>query len=262
MKTEFYKYQGTGNDFIIIDNRTSRLILEENVVKSLCDRRFGIGADGLILLHNMSDYDFEMVYFNSDGRESTMCGNGGRCIAAFAHRLGLIKDKTSFWAIDQEHNAEIISVNENTIIVKLSLHDITEIHHRENDYVIDTGSPHYIRFTDDADRVDLVAEARKIRYNHEFKHEGINVNFVQINDDHIFVRTYERGVEDETLSCGTGVVASALAYAVRSNTDNTKVNVRTRGGELNVSFKKIHHSFNDVWLEGPATFVFKGEIEL
>jgi diaminopimelate epimerase len=278
MKIAFYKYHGTGNDFILIDNR-STLIKPDNtkLIAHLCDRHLGIGADGLIFIFHSSDYNFKMSYFNSDGNESSMCGNGGRCIVAFAKALGLFKNNTTnFWAIDDEHSAEILSTNGNDTLVKLSMHDVLDTHHHEGDYIINSGSPHYIRFVDNADNINIITEARNIRYNDKYKHEGININFVQIinntselrpqNSDlrthDIYIRTYERGVEDETLSCGTGVVASALAYALKTNADIDHVNVKTRGGDLKVYFKKLHDKFKDIWLEGPATFVFKGELDI
>ncbi len=272
----FYKYHGTGNDFILIDNRSSFINpANTKLVAHLCDRHIGIGADGLILLNNISGYDFKMTYFNSDGNISTMCGNGGRCIVAFAHHLGMIKNNTTkFWAIDEEHKADILGENGNGIVVKLSMHDILINNIQQttnNDYIIDTGSPHYVRFTDNPDSIDLIAEARNIRYNKQYKDKGINVDFVQFQAQNsvlrtqkseIYLRTYERGVEDETLSCGTGVVASSLAYALKTNTDIDHVNVRSRGGDLKVYFNKLHDKFEDIWLQGPATFVFKGEIEI
>jgi diaminopimelate epimerase len=280
MKIAFSKYHGTGNDFVIIDNRNSLLMFDCNIVSFLCDRHRGIGADGLILLHSISDYDFEMVYYNSDGNQSTMCGNGGRSIVAFAHSLGLIKDSANFYAIDGSHYAEIVKVKENETIVRLNMQDLLNIENDKESYILNTGSPHYVTFVNDVENSDIISEARKIRYNDKFKHEGINIDFIQIMNNNtepqtpnpkpetqnpepetIFVRTYERGVENETLSCGTGVVASAIAYALKSNIDISQVNVKTLGGNLTVRFQKTHHHFTAISLEGPATFVFHGEID-
>ena len=181
MKIEFSKYHGTGNDFIMIDNRDSSFAYDEKLIAHLCHRRFGIGADGLILLHNISDYDFEMLYFNSDGRESSMCGNGGRCIVAFADRLGLIKNnKTVFYAFDEKHNAEILDKNPNETLVKLSMKNVRDIEEKDGDYILNTGSPHFVRFGDNVETMDILSEARNIRYGKDFKDKGINVDFVQI----------------------------------------------------------------------------------
>ena len=263
----FYKYQGTGNDFIMIDNRDKKFSPNLSAIKKLCDRRFGIGADGLILLENAKGYDFSMVYFNSDGAESSMCGNGGRCITAFAAFLGIIKNNAKFIAIDGGHEAKIL---ENALpagrqgIVSLKMKDVSAIEKSGNDFILDTGSPHFVRFVDKVSDVDVFNEGRKIRQSERFVKKGINVNFVELKDGVLNVRTYERGVEDETLSCGTGVTASALAVALAglaNGKDECKIVVP--GGNLKVKYKiQEVNSFTDVWLEGPAAFVFKGEIEL
>ncbi|MGE0636811.1 MAG: diaminopimelate epimerase [Bacteroidia bacterium] len=255
----FYKYQGTGNDFIMIDNRDKKFVADLPTIKKLCDRRFGIGADGLILLENVKDYDFSMVYFNSDGNESTMCGNGGRCITAFAAFLGVIKKNANFIAIDGGHEAEIYDSG----IVSLKMKDVSVIEKSVNDFILDTGSPHFVRFVDKISDVDVFSEGRKIRRSERFAAKGINVNFVELKDGILNVRTYERGVEDETLSCGTGVTASALAVA-SADLVNGKEEclIAVPGGSLKVKYKKQEKSFIDIWLEGPAEFVFKGEIEL
>ncbi len=260
MKIKFYKYQGAGNDFILIDNR-EKISHEITVqhVKKMCDRHFGIGADGLMLLNNKEGFDFEMVYFNSDGKEGSMCGNGGRCIVQFASNMGIKKNEYIFSASDGTHTAKIDLNKE----VSLKMNDVTHVDFSLDHYVLDTGSPHYVKFVSDAEGVNVVADGRKIRNNKEFAEKGINVNFVQnLDDDHIFVRTYERGVEDETLSCGTGVTASALIAAHNDNGFN-HVDVKTKGGNLNVEFDKISDSeFKNIWLSGPATFVFSGEYEI
>ncbi|HNW97267.1 MAG TPA: diaminopimelate epimerase [Bacteroidales bacterium] len=266
MKINFSKYQGAGNDFIMIDNRShifKNYINQASVISFLCHRRFGIGADGLILINKSNDGDFKMVYFNSDGKEGSMCGNGGRCCAAFAHDLGIIKSKTVFSATDGFHQAQIIAVNKNETIVKLQMCDVSNIIKEEKYFIINTGSPHYVTFTKNVKDMDVFTEGKKIRYSKAFKKEGINVNFAEPLDGHIFVRTYERGVEDETLSCGTGSTATAIAanelHLLKGNT----CNLITLGGNLSVYFNKINKTqYTDIWLQGPATCVYKGEISI
>jgi diaminopimelate epimerase len=263
MKIPFSKYQGTGNDFILLDNRDSRFSqLTTEQVNALCDRRFGIGADGLILLEDREGYDFYMKYYNSDGNESSMCGNGGRCIAAYAKRLSFPGDHLKFLAIDGEHLADILPGEQ--FIIKLKMADVNSYETIGDDLFLNTGSPHYVRFVDDVMKLDLVNEGRKVRYNERFKAEGTNVNFVQPIGDTLVVRSYERGVEDETLSCGTGVTASALASVIRGvqKGDKGVVKIQTMGGALRVHYEKAGNGFRDVYLEGPATFVYNGEIEI
>jgi len=259
MQIKFYKYQGTGNDFILMDNRKKEIQLSSEQVKFLCDRRFGIGADGLMLLELEPGVDFKMVYFNSDGHESSMCGNGGRCITAFAKSLGMISDKAKFLAIDGVHEALIHGAK-----VSLKMNDVKEIEKGDNFFYLNTGSPHYVKFVYDVKNFNVAEEGRKIRNSDRFVAEGTNVNFIEKVEDTLFVRTYERGVENETLSCGTGVTAAALIAAV-SGVANGKNNcsVSTLGGELNVKFEKVLESnFYNIWLEGPAEFVFEGNIEV
>lgn len=265
MQIKFYKYQGTGNDFIIIDNRKKKFpISNSNLVAFLCDRKFGIGADGLMLLQNKKGYDFEMVYYNSDGNPSSMCGNGGRCLVAFAYHLGVIKKKAKFLAIDGQHEAEIISKDGNALQVKLKMQDVTKIKKIKNDLFLNTGSPHYIKFVKNLSSLNVFEEGKKVRYSNKFKKEGTNVNFLEFKNNCLHVRTYERGVENETLSCGTGVTAAALAYAYLNDRKNIKsLLVETPGGILKIHFNKIaQESFNDIWLEGPATLVFEGKIKV
>jgi diaminopimelate epimerase len=253
----FYKYQGTGNDFIIIDDRKEKFD-DQNaaLLKRLCDRKYGIGADGLILLRPSVSADFSMVYFNADGNESTMCGNGGRCIALFANKLGIAGLKTTFNAIDGLHKAKITDSS-----VALQMKDVPEIELNEEYCVVDTGSPHYLSMQQDIGKMELIKEARKIRYNDRFKEEGVNVNFVEHKENGLFVRTYERGVENETLSCGTGMVAAALyAYSLGIMSKNNCYTVHTNGGKVEVSFIEKESSFVNIWLNGPAECVFKGEI--
>lgn len=258
MITTFYKYQGTGNDFIIFDNRTSRIDLSTERIKELCNRRFGIGADGLMLLNRREGYDFEMKYYNSDGRESSMCGNGGRCLVKFAHSVGIHKTKYNFIAIDGPHEATI----EDNGWVFLKMQDVNGIKRIFGDYVLNTGSPHYVKSVVDVMHYDVVKNGREIRNSSDFKKEGINVNFVEAGERSIFVRTYERGVEDETLSCGTGVTASALVNAHNENGFN-RVEVKTPGGNLAVEFDKYDDDiFKNIWLCGPAEMVFRGEIDI
>jgi len=270
MILSFNKYQGTGNDFILVDNRNNTFNLDTKAVRHLCDRRFGIGGDGLMLLQNKPGYDFEMIYYNSDGNIGSMCGNGGRCIVAFAKHLGLIRNKTVFWGSDGEHLAEILKFTDHSTnplkekieLVKLQMQDVNKIELVNGNYFINTGSPHYIKFVKDFENTDVYNEGKKIRYSDAFKPGGTNVNFVELNTDHIFVRTYERGVEDETYSCGTGVTASTIATALKLNKTEDIQNIKTKGGDLKVYYKKKNESFTDIWLEGPATLVYSGIIEI
>lgn len=260
MKIDFFKYQGTGNDFILLDNRTQQYSnLNEKQIKYLCNRRFGIGADGLIMLTNNDNFDFEMIYYNSNGREGSMCGNGGRCIVKFASFLGINKNFYHFNSADGPHEAEI-DLNG---IVKLKMKNVNKVEVHSDHYVLNTGSPHYVKPVGDAASIDVKLTGRSIRNERNFIKKGINVNFVEsFGADEIYVRTYERGVEDETLSCGTGVTASALVSAHNDNGFN-RVEVKTQGGRLSVEFDKLDENhFENIWLNGPADFVFKGEIEI
>jgi len=266
MNIPFFKYQGTGNDFIIIDNRNNIINNIDNlVIANLCNRQFGIGADGLILLCHKIGFDFEMIYYNSDGNQSSMCGNGGRCIVAFALKLGIIKNTANFYSIDGIHEAVIQDNYHKEVIVKLKMIDVSTIEKGEFSFFLNTGSPHYVQYVENIEKYDVENQGKAIRYNEKFALVGTNVNFIEQFEDYLFVRTYERGVEKETLSCGTGVTASALVAAI-SNKNNSlkKINkIKTLGGFLTVYFKKVSDtSFKNIWLEGPATFVFKGEIEV
>lgn len=258
MLVKFSKYQGTGNDFVMIDNRAYGLNKERILIEKLCDRRFGIGGDGLIYLQEKAGYDFEMVYFNSDGNESSMCGNGGRCLIKFAHDLGLISSTCKFLAIDGDHEGEIAEGK-----VSLKMKDVDAIENYNNDYVLNTGSPHYVRFVNEVRNLNLVEEARKVRYNERFSAEGININFVEKKSaNELFVRTYERGVEDETLSCGTGVVASALSFAAKNGIIMNEVKIETPGGNLLVKFEPSGRGYRNIYLIGPAEKVFEGTVEI
>ena len=257
MKIRFYKYQGTGNDFVIIDNRLRQFPLKDKkLIEHLCDRRFGIGADGMILLETDEVSDFKMVYYNSDGNESTMCGNGGRCIVSFARFLGIIEDETTFVAIDGLHRATI-----NGAIVHLKMQDVLEIKVKPDTLFMNTGSPHHVQMVKGLSQFNVVKEGAKLRYGLYGK-TGSNINFVEENKDGEFsVRTYERGVEDETLSCGTGVTAVAIAMHTLGRTKKSKIKVHVLGGELEVSFVPANQGYEEIYLIGAAKQVFKGEME-
>lgn len=253
---KFYKYQGTGNDFVMIDNRKSHFKYDTKLVRRLCDRKFGIGADGLICLENSlkNHIHFKMVYFNADGNESTMCGNGGRCIVAFAKFLGLIEKSCVFEAIDGLHDAKI----DERMNVELKMKDVSKIEDFSGNLVLDTGSPHFIKIVEDVQALNVKKEGSEIRYSEQFKNEGINVNFIQLKDHKLHIRTYERGVEDETLSCGTGVTAAALASYDRQLVNENPIYIKAKGGDLQVKFEKTTDGFENIWLIGPTQQVYKG----
>jgi diaminopimelate epimerase len=250
----FYKYQGTGNDFVMIDNRTNQFDnqnLEE--IRRICDRRFGIGADGLILIESSDKADFYVNYFNSDGSKS-FCGNGARCSVAFANFLEIIKDETTFDAIDGLHKAKILDGR-----IHLKMGDVNEVEKGADFVFIDTGSPHYIKFVEDMEEWDIYEFGKSIRYSEPYKKEGTNVNLVQEKKHELILRTYERGVENETYSCGTGATAAALAYFDANKLTNTSIKIQVKGGELEVSAVSKGEGFNDIWLIGPGEQVFEGE---
>jgi len=252
---KFYKYHGAGNDFVLIDNFNEKLFefSVEHIIK-ICNRRFGVGADGFMILKKHSEYDFEMDYYNSDGSGGTMCGNGGRCIVAFAKKLGIIDNYAKFIASDGLHEAYI-----NKNIVRLRMSDVNSINKIGEDYNCYTGSPHYIKFEKDVDNKDVFTEGRRIRNSELYKKEGINVNFVKIyNDNTLIIRTYERGVEAETFACGTGAVASALSFAEINNKISGEYIIKAKGGELKVSFEKNNQIYKNIWLTGLAELVFEG----
>ncbi len=283
---KFWKYQGAGNDFIMLDQREHQWISRSDTktIEQLCNRRFGIGADGLILLQNHEGYDFEMVYFNADGRESSMCGNGGRCIVAFAWHLGIIDKTCRFMAIDGAHeaNASGASYPPHTNVfsdrsqlgpslwVNLKMSDVQQVEKEGDAYILNTGSPHYVRFVKNLDSLDMVAEGRAVRYSARWKKDGINVNLVAENGKHdiyhnlYLIRTYERGVEDETYACGTGATAAAIATFL---SEGGKIGVfaiglQTKGGRLSVQgHANGDGTFSNIWLSGPAVRVFEGEIK-
>lgn len=258
MRINFSKYHGTGNDFIIIDNRDGSINLSITQIKHLCDRRFGIGADGLMLLNSIADFDFEMKYYNADGAEGSMCGNGGRCITQFANDIGIKKEQYHFTAIDGTHESFFGTNN----WIHLKMIDVSKIDKINSAFVLNTGSPHYIIEVININNLNVVKDGQAIRYSEIFREKGINVNFIQQEADKIIVRTYERGVEDETYSCGTGVTAAALVFAKKEKGFN-RIEVETKGGQLAVEFdKKGVQEFTNIWLCGPAAFVYKGSIEL
>ncbi|OIQ29899.1 MAG: diaminopimelate epimerase [Crocinitomix sp. MedPE-SWsnd] len=251
---EFFKYHGAGNDFIMIDNRDS--VFQGNKIdlaKKVCSRRFGVGSDGLIFIENWESGDFEMDFYNPDGSQS-FCGNGSRCAVAFAIKLGIVSKHALFLAIDGEHNAKI---EENTISISMS--DLHLFEKNDDHYVIHTGSPHYISFHMNIEELDLLDFAHGIRYSQKYLKEGINVNVIEeITDRKIGIRTYERGVEAETLACGTGATAAALAFAIENSLESGRIEVKAKGGDLSVDFNKAEEAYEEIWLNGPAVEVFKG----
>jgi len=258
----FYKYHGTGNDFILLDNREKNIVLNTDDIRRLCDRKYGIGADGLILLNPSKQTDFEMVFYNNDGSTDTFCGNGGRCIAAFAHHLEIMEEKGCFLASDGVHQAEIISKpNQNETVVRIGMKDCAMPQQFSDDtFFMNTGSPHLVIFNDDIEALDLLLLGKQ--HSNDPRITGrANVNFVEKQPDRLAVRTFERGVEDETRSCGTGIVASALTYAAHflKDTPQNVITIASRGGTLKVYYSKTEDTFHDVYLEGKATFVFEGK---
>ena len=256
MLIPFVKYQGTGNDFIMIDDRAMLFPQQKDLIERLCHRRFGIGADGLILFQIKAGVA-HMVYFNSDGRPSSMCGNGGRCFAAFGARLGALSTNGEFLAVDGPHPYEILTDGR----VSLRMKDVDAIITRPEGLFIDTGSPHVVLRVNDPDDEDLVSVARAIRYNDYFRSVGVNVNLIAMQNGALRVRTYERGVEDETYSCGTGVTAAALA-AHHLRLASGEVQVSTKGGLLRVKFSESNGSYSAIDLIGPAEMVFEGVAEV
>jgi diaminopimelate epimerase len=260
MQLEFYKYQGAGNDFVMIDNRSGFFPKENTqLIEHLCDRRFGIGGDGLILLENDTNTDFKMMYYNSDGNQSSMCGNGGRCLVAFAKDLKLIENETTFIATDGLHHASF----EDSGLVSLQMIDVPTIDIKKEYSFLNTGSPHHVQMVEDIEHYNVKENGAAIRYGELYGAAGSNVNFVKKIDDNTFrLRTYERGVEDETLACGTGATAVAIAMNATGQTDASSLNIDVEGGKLVVSFDKTPSGFKNVFLKGPAEFVFKGTIEI
>jgi len=261
MRISFEKYHGTGNDFIMVDIRNHAIPEDADRIARLCHRRYGVGADGLIMLGRSESYDFSMRYFNADGREGSMCGNGGRCITAFAHQLGFILNETAFEAIDGPHKASILSHSDNNYQVRLQMADVKISAWTGDEIFLDTGSPHLVKQCRNINDIDINKLGKQIRNEKRFSPEGTNVNFIEEKDGKLFIRTYERGVEAETLSCGTGVTASALAWALRKQIPGP-VSLQTMGGTLLVHFSQLTDIFTDIYLEGPAIRSFSGDIEI
>lgn len=253
---KFYKYQGTGNDFVVVDDRSKSFPISQEFIASLCHRRFGIGADGLMLLQEAEGYDFRMVYFNSDGTEGSMCGNGGRCLVRFAHDLGIISDSTVFIAVDGEHEAKVTKE-----VISLKMIDVNNIEETSDYDFMNTGSPHYVTYVSDLQNYDVYSTGKTIRYGEPFVSKGgTNVNFVEVTGENaLAVRTYERGVEDETYACGTGVTACAISANIRLGFDKF-VNIKVMGGQLRIEFERTENGYENVFLIGPAVRVFEGEI--
>ena len=259
MTLRFCKYQGTGNDFVMVDGR--ELDIDQftpAMVANLCNRHLGIGADGFIVIKDHPELDFEMVYFNADGNLGSMCGNGGRCSVSFAKEIGIMGEnsETAFQAYDGAHSAQIVDEG-----IRLEMSDVLDYENTDEFVYLNTGSPHYIKFVDAICSVNVIEEGMAIRYGDRFKADGTNVNFVEKSADCIKVRTYERGVEDETLSCGTGVVASALAAFIKGYS-STRIMVQTNGGVLNVEFAENSEGFNNIFLTGPAEKTFSGSFQI
>jgi diaminopimelate epimerase len=258
----FYKFHGAGNDFVLIDNRIAKSFTSSQIA-FLADRKYGIGADGIILLESGNDKcDFKIHYFNADGLEASLCGNGSRCAVAFANRLGIIGATSCFDAFDGLHHGEILEMTNLCYKISITMNDVTNIKIFEDGYFLDTGSPHFVSFVEAIEEVNVVKEGLKLRYDSRFL-QGTNVNFVAQKEKKVFIRTYERGVENETLSCGTGVTATALVVALQNRFSDQQhsIQVNTLGGNFTVSFKKAGNNFRDIRLIGPVEFVFQGEMD-
>ncbi|MCF6342429.1 MAG: diaminopimelate epimerase [Bacteroidales bacterium] len=262
MELEFWKYQGNGNDFVIVDQRDLEDLLTKEQIRKLCNRHFGIGADGLIGIHESKVSDFEMRYFNADGQLSSLCGNGGRCVALFAYINGIAPREMVFEAFDGVHKAVIDEelTKGKKYAVSLQMADISAVDRNDNFYFLDTGSPHYVEFVENLAGMDVFKEGRATRLSERFSPAGTNVNFVEIKNNRLYVRTYERGVEEETLSCGTGVTASAIAAFLE--TGKKDLLIHTSGGDFKVNFDEAAGSFTNVCLHGPAELIFKGWITI
>lgn len=257
---KFVKYQGAGNDFVIIDNRNYHFPKQNNIIKHLCDRHFGIGGDGLILLEINDEGLPKMIYYNSDGNEGSLCGNGSRCFVQFCYDENVYKTPFIFAASDGLHHAKILE----TGLISIEMKDVSQIEIYDNDYILNTGSPHYCSFIKNIETINVNEEGKKIRYNNRFFDKGINVNFVsEISQNHLKIRTYERGVENETLACGTGVTAAAIAYSLAKKEDGFyHIKIDALGGNLEVNFIKKNETFSNIQLSGPAKKVFAGSLDL
>lgn len=259
MQINFFKYHGAGNDFILIDNRKNSFKLSTAQIKQMCDRRYGIGSDGLMILENSLDYDFKMKYYNSDGNEGSMCGNGGRCIIAFAKDLSIISSKATFIAIDGVHKAIINECTNNVCDISLNMNDVSNIDIDNNTYFLDTGSPHHIEFVSKLSKIDIYNKGKEIRNSEKYKSiGGTNVNFIESKGNILHIRTYERGVEAETHACGTGATAAAIAFAINNQQFDNEIILKALGGTLRVSFDYKNNIFSSVVLSGPTEFVFNG----
>ena len=258
MQLKFSKYHGTGNDFIMVYNYNDSYCLSQSDVKKICNRRFGVGADGLIIIENSLDADFKMTYYNADGFVGSMCGNGARCAVSFAKELELIQNQCEFLAYDGMHKGLILENG----LVSIEMVDVSLIEVQNNIWKIDTGSPHLICFRDNVLEIDVKHEGASIRNSSNYIKDGINVNFVQLTNNEIFIRTYERGVEDETLSCGTGAIASAIAAYESGLLNSDRIKVNVLGGQLEVLFSKVGSKYSNIHLIGPTKFVFNGEVDV
>ncbi len=257
MLIRFSKYQGAGNDFIIINTFDSEIELQQKQIEFLCDRHFGIGADGLMTIHKDKELDFFMRYYNADGDEGSMCGNGGRCIAKFAFLNNISGSEVKFRAIDGQHTAKVFDKE-----VFLSMNDVNKISSFDDGYFLDTGSPHFVTFRKNLSSINTKLEGEKIANELRFKPNRTNVNFIEIKESENLISTFERGVEDETLACGTGAIASALSLHYSNKIKSNKIKISAKGGTLTVSFNFINNSYHNIVLSGPAEFVFLGEIEI
>lgn len=259
MKVKFSKYNGAGNDFIVIDDRKNNLEINPWLIEKLCNRNFGIGGDGLILIKESKSTDFEILHYTSDGNLGSLCGNGSRCAISFAYKNKIIGKKTRFDAFDGIHNAEIINDN----LVKMEMKINSDIIENEYGTWLDTGSPHLVIEKDNTDELDVNLLASSIRYNEYYKKEGVNVNFIEkVSNETFKIRTYERGVENETLACGTGSTASAICMNYLGKTQSNNITMKCRGGDLKVEFISNDNLFSDISITGPAKFVFEGQIDI
>ena len=253
---KFSKYHGAGNDFVMINAKKSAVSLTDDEVKNICDRRTGVGADGLIMILPSEKYDFRMKYYNCDGHESTFCGNGGRCIAAFALEEGLVTQDIEYEAIDGVHKAVVAKISDNEFTVSITMRDIENYDLNDDRLIINTGSPHYVTRVKNLKDFDVRKHGAEIRNDKSISTDGINVDFMEVVDNQFYIRTFERGVEDETLACGTGVTASSIAAALWYGGDD--INIKTTLATLNVKFEKVGNSIRNIVLSGPATHVFDG----
>ena len=259
MKIKFSKYNGAGNDFIIIDNRNDNINYNSSLIKNICDRNFGIGGDGLIIIKNSISSDFEILHYTSDGNLGSLCGNGSRCAIAFAYQNNIIDKNTVFEAFDGVHEAEIISDG----LIKMEMKINSDIIQNKYGTWLDTGSPHLVIEKENTDKLDVNLEGSLIRYNDHYKREGVNVNFVEkLSNETFKIRTYERGVENETLACGTGSTASAICMNYLGKSNSNIITMKCQGGDLKVQFNSKDKDFTNISITGPANLVFEGQIDI